>query len=219
LKCAAPLAKGRECVHTQGHDGRHSHTWQPGDARLQQIGDRLINMETGEFVARTADTSSLNGHCSRPRNQRPSETEAQKVLRAMSQFTGRPVLKSLPVGYHGNPDDPYWCPHAAGDIWQCADCNYGFERQDGSKVPVATPQQIRDDISWYFTGRLIWMGTDTEGHVLVKDVKTGKIRRAYSPNEKRKALELVAEYGLSAASRKTGIPRTTLNNWHVRGVG
>ena len=78
--------------------------------------------------------------------------------------------------------------------------------------------QPREDISWYFTGSLVWMGRDAEGRDYQMDVKTGKIERAYSANEKREALQLIAEYGLSAVSRKTGIPRTTLKNWHVRGT-
>jgi hypothetical protein len=86
-------------------------------------------------------------------------------------------------------------------------------------VAVAAAPRIRaEDVSWHYQGDLIWAGLDVEGRDVIKDVKTGKIERAYSRAEKVDALQLAEEYGLSAASRKTGIPRTTLNNWRARGI-
>jgi hypothetical protein len=54
-QCNHPLFIGRSCVHVKGHDGRHSHTWQQGDARYLDIDDKLIDMETGEVVGYTGD--------------------------------------------------------------------------------------------------------------------------------------------------------------------
>jgi hypothetical protein len=46
-------------------------------------------------------------------------------------------------------------------------------------VPVAAPARIRaEEVVWHFQGDHVWMGRDTEGHDVMKDVKTGKIERA-----------------------------------------
>ena len=50
LQCDRPLSNWRWCCHVRGHAGRHSHTWQPGDARYLDIDDKLVDMETGEVV-------------------------------------------------------------------------------------------------------------------------------------------------------------------------
>ena len=41
-RCWHPFAKGRS--------HRHSHTWQMGDARYSRVGDKLVDMETGEVT-------------------------------------------------------------------------------------------------------------------------------------------------------------------------
>lgn len=41
-----------------------------------------------------------------------------------------------------------------------------------------------EDITWHFKGRLVWMGTTPRGEDYEKDVKTGRIKRVYSPNER-----------------------------------
>ena len=89
------------------------------------------------------------------------------------------------------------------------------------KVRVATEAQrraVRDrpDIDWHYTSPLIWFGRSPEGHDYA--LERGRITRVYSLRERQEALAVVSDYGLSAASRKTGIPRTTLKNWHTREV-
>lgn len=179
---------------------------------LTRHGDLMVDTDTGEALA-----------TARPRDSRPSFSEAREALALSILGKRKPVLRSLTTGYHGNPFDAYWCPHT-GDIWICGRCNEGFERSDGKPVAVATPEQVRravtfaDDISWHFRGEVIWAGRDTEGADWERDVKTGKTVRVYSARQRSEAMRLAAEYGLSAASRKTGIPRSTLNNWKARGV-
>ena len=56
--CNHPLTRGRSCCHARGHEGRHSHTWQRGDARSEHIGDYLLNMETGEVIGDWPDDTS-----------------------------------------------------------------------------------------------------------------------------------------------------------------
>jgi hypothetical protein len=54
-RCNHPLSGGRLCCHVQGHDGRHSHTWQQGDARYLDTDDKIIDTETGEVVGYCGD--------------------------------------------------------------------------------------------------------------------------------------------------------------------
>lgn len=180
-------------------------------------GRRYLETSTGEI---TCDLDRL-GLKPEDRNLRPSKAEARKKLQD-SMFAGRlPVANPLPADYHCGPW-PSWCPHT-GDTWTCKRCNYGVERADGKKIPVASEAQRRaaeerSDVDWHYFGSTHWFGRDAEGRDYEMDINTGKVERIYSVRDKRDALELIAEYGLSAASRKTSIPRTTLKNWHTRGI-
>ena len=40
-----------------------------------------------------------------------------------------------------------------------------------------------ESITWHYRGRLIWVGTTSEGYDVEKDVKTQKIKRIYSQSE------------------------------------
>jgi hypothetical protein len=221
LECGEPLTQGRTCVHVRGHDSRevpkvlrsrHSHSWENYSRGVVQIGNRLVDTATGEVVDELASFEPFGG---RTRDYRPSESEAKKILGNSSPLQGTPVLKSLAPDYHGRND--YWCPHVASDMWTCKRCNYGLERLDGVTVPVASPQvPVSEDIVWHFKGKHVYMGTDPEGRDFEKDVKTGSVTRVYSINDRREAVALADEYGLSAAARKTGIPRSTLQNWKRR---
>jgi hypothetical protein len=178
---------------------------------LTTVGRRDVETTTGEILC---DLDRL-GLQPEDRNRRKTPAEAREALRG-SVFAGRrPVLEDLPADYHGLK--PYWCPHT-GDMWTCARCNFGLT---GKQVPRATEAQrraaTRDDIAWHYRGALIWAGRDAEGDDYTRDVRSGKVERAYSLNQRREAMKLAEDYGLSAASRKTGIPRTTLKNWRARG--
>jgi hypothetical protein len=163
-----------------------------GYGRSKMIGRKLVDIETGEIIGRWARTL---------------------IAGSLGYFKGFPVVNPLSVTYHRHED--YWCPHS-GDLWTCGHCNYGLERQDGKMVKVATREQIQADIEWHYVGDIVAMGRDIEGRDYEKDMKNGKVERVYSETEKTEALVVADEYGLSAASRKTGIPRTTLNNWNAR---
>jgi hypothetical protein len=54
-QCNHNLLRG-PCVHVRGHArySRHSHTWQMGDARYENIDGKLIDMETGEVMGITS---------------------------------------------------------------------------------------------------------------------------------------------------------------------
>lgn len=41
-----------------------------------------------------------------------------------------------------------------------------------------------EDIQWHFKGSLIHCGVSAQGHDVVKDLKTGRITRVFSLNEK-----------------------------------
>jgi hypothetical protein len=56
--CGQPLSNGRTCVHVKGHSERHSYAWQEGDARYQNVDDKLIDMATGEVVGYTGGVAS-----------------------------------------------------------------------------------------------------------------------------------------------------------------
>jgi hypothetical protein len=210
LQCGEPLTRGRSCVHARGHEGHHSHSWEPYNYRVREISGRYVDTVTGEIVCELTDAEDF---ASRARSERPSESEAAKILGSISSFRGKPVLKPLPADYHGRED--YWCPHTAADMMACARCNYGFENADGSKPPVAPPA-VNVDVEWHYRGKLVWMGRDAEGHDYEKDARTGNVTRVYSANDKRDAVALAAEHGVTAAARKTGIPWSTLKNWVAR---
>lgn len=169
--------------------------------RISREGRHIADRRTGEILV--PDIPGRN------------ESRGRQHLGIFDGF--HPQAEALSARHHMRA--PYWCPHVATDLWACDRCNFGLQRQDGTQVPVAAPPRIREDeIVWHFRGAVICAGLDSEGHDVVKDVRTGKIERAYSASEKRDALALVSEYGLSATSRKTGVPRTTLDNWKRRGI-
>jgi hypothetical protein len=169
---------------------------------------KAIDTSTGEVIAEFD-----------PRNSRPSLPEVRKnVCRTI--IGGRtPQASDLPADYHQGPE-PYWCPHS-DDFWICRHCNYGIERTDGRRIKVATKAQRRaaqnrPDIDWHYVSPMIWFGRCPEGHDYA--LERGRVGRVYSLKQRQDALVLIVEYGLSAASRKTGIPRTTLKNWYTRGA-
>lgn len=41
------------------------------------------------------------------------------------------------------------------------------------------------EIEWHYHGKLIWGGVSPQGHDVVKDLKTGRIKRVCSLNESR----------------------------------
>lgn len=171
---------------------------------------RVISTITGEIIC----------DCG-PRNPDPATAQesAREALRGTVLGDGGPITRDLPASYH--EFEPYWCPHSAGDMWACKNCNYGLERTDGRPVRVATEAQrramrSRSDIDWYYTGSpVLWFGLDTEGRDWIME-RNGKIARAYSQRQRQDAVKLAGEFGISAAARKTGIPRSTLKNWVPR---
>src|SRR4051794_9032062 len=89
-QCRRSLLRG-PCVHTKGHAlySRHSHTWQPGDARYLVIDDKCIDMETGEITGFYGDLGQEvidkiigdRGSYHRKPEQDPAKLErARKVL-------------------------------------------------------------------------------------------------------------------------------------------
>jgi hypothetical protein len=213
LRCAEPLSKGRTCCHVRGHDRRHSHTWHRGDARFETIGNRVINLETAELAGESAEVKRLTV------KYRAERTSPRNVLAAYS-----PAFASEPTGRELPPDDyvgpwRYWCPHEDHhDMWRCNRCNYGIEMPAYEQDTITGGQTV-DDVSYYFranSGRSY--GITTDGHDVRRDDATGRISRMYSMTQKRDAVEVVREYGLSAASRKLDIPRPTLKSWATRGL-
>ena len=56
--CNRPLSHGKFCCHVRWHLTRHSHTWQPGNARYDRVNGHVVDMETGEVVAAHRDDTS-----------------------------------------------------------------------------------------------------------------------------------------------------------------
>src|SRR5579859_2224821 len=111
MRCNHPLFGGRSCCHVRGHSGRHSHTWQPGDARYLDIDDKLIDMETGEVAGYTGElgqriAEEITGE--RITNPPPTPEEKQaKARRVLEVQYGAkffddltPVHASPPKGYN-----------------------------------------------------------------------------------------------------------------------
>lgn len=171
-------------------------------------GRRILDTSTGEVITEFGD-----------RNSRPSLPEAVKIFdrTSIGARSHRPRAADLPADYHGL--EPYWCPHSLGDLWLCIRCNMGMERTDGVQIKRATEAQkrgaeSRPDISWHYVSPSVWLGRSPQGHDFA--LERGRIARIYSLRQREEALALVAEYGLTAASRKAGIPRTTLKNLQTR---
>jgi len=83
MVCNHPLFGGRSCCHVRGHAGRHSHTWQPGDARYLDIDDKLTDMETGEVVGYTGDLGHrIIEEITGQRINQPEPTPAEKQAKA-----------------------------------------------------------------------------------------------------------------------------------------
>ena len=110
LKCNRPLFGGRTCCHVKGHDRRHSHTWQPGDARKLDIDDKILDMETGEIAGYSGDLAQrIIGEITGERitGPQPSRGEVQaKARRVLEMQYGfkipdnpKRVYASAPKGY------------------------------------------------------------------------------------------------------------------------
>jgi hypothetical protein len=110
LKCNRPLFSGRTCCHVKGHDGRHSHTWQRGEARYLDIDERIIDMETGEVAGYSGDLAQrIIGEITGARitGPQPSRDEiqakARRVLEMQYGFNipdrSQRVYASAPTGY------------------------------------------------------------------------------------------------------------------------
>jgi len=109
LKCNRPLFGGRTCCHVKGHGGRHSHTWQPGDARDLVIDDKLIDMETGEVagygegLGQQVIEDIVSERITNPPTRREIQAKARRVLEMQYGFKipdkSQRVYASAPKGY------------------------------------------------------------------------------------------------------------------------
>jgi hypothetical protein len=92
---------------------------------------------------------------------------------------------------------------------------YGITPPDDRLVITGEPMETLE-ATYHYTAARHSFGVTVNGWDVRRDDITGKVTRIHSLNEKRDALALVSEYGLSAASRKTGISRNTLKAWRDR---
>jgi hypothetical protein len=176
-QCNHPLSRGRSCCHVKGHAGRHSHTWQQGDARYLDIDDKIIDMETGEVVGYSGDL----GH---------------RIIDTLASERKEPA-----------PDEKQ------------AKARRVLERQYGARIPenygpvYAVPP---DGYDWHYEGTYRAYGTDSIGHSVEFDFRTGKVQRIYSQNQRKEVVSYARASTAAKASRKFGIPAGTIRSWMKR---
>jgi hypothetical protein len=153
-RCDHPLSGGRTCCYVKGHDGRHSHTWQPGDARYLDIDGRLIDMETGEVVGYSGDLGhriieQITGE--RIGRPEPSPEEKQAKARRVleTQYGARFPEKQAPC--HAVPPKGYtWhyegTFHLYGRDHNGNDVAYDF--RDGKVRRIYSLRQRREAVEY-----------------------------------------------------------------------
>ena len=115
LRCDHSLFGGRSCCHVKGHSRRHSHTWQPGDARYLEIDEKLIDMETGEVVGYCGGLGDevIKDIIQERDSHQPSPEEKQAKARRVLEMYGFNI-PDKPQRVHASPPRGYsW--HYEGD--------------------------------------------------------------------------------------------------------
>ena len=113
-QCSHSLSGGRRCCHVKGHGGRHSHTWQQGDARYLEIDEKLLDMETGEVAGYSGELAQriieeITGEWP-PLTREEKQAKARRVLEMQYGFT----IPDKPQRVHASPPRGYnW--HYEGD--------------------------------------------------------------------------------------------------------
>lgn len=108
--CGQLLARGRTCVHVKGIPHGHSAAWQQGDARYQNIDDKIIDMVTGEVVGYAGDLARgiiqelVTGRLAAPEpSPQEKQAKARRVLESQYGATFPngcgPVRAIPPAGY------------------------------------------------------------------------------------------------------------------------
>jgi hypothetical protein len=109
-QCSRPLLGGRRCCHVRGHYRRHSHTWQPGDARYLDIDEKLLDMETGEVVGYGAGLGQrvieniVSERIANPPSREEIQAKARRVLEVQYGFTIPDEFKAV---VHASPPKGY----------------------------------------------------------------------------------------------------------------
>lgn len=194
--CGHPLTCGRTCCHLSGHAGRHSHTWQRGAARYEDIDCKMIDMETGEVTGYTGGLAqriieTITGERDDPGFQpTPGEkrAKARRVLEVQYGFKF-----PLEGEYDVLPGDSTVAV-PAGESIMARNCN------------------------WHWKGTDKAIGTDQAGHDVEFDYQSGKVTRIYSQNDRREAVSYARRFGPAKASRKLNIPAGTIRSWINREV-
>jgi hypothetical protein len=164
---------------------------------------RIVNMETGELVG----------------DLPPVDARAIRLDMLPPEAKTAAGPKPMPPDFHSGPW-PYWCPHAAGDMWACRACNYGYEYADGPEgTAMASVIALGDGATWHYSGDGMRVGVDAQGRDVRQDLKTGKVSRIYSVQMRRDAVEFAERFGAAHASRKFHIPAKTVQGWVNRGIG
>jgi hypothetical protein len=154
--CGYQLTNDRTCCHTQGHSGKHSHTWQTGDARYLTIDEKLIDMETGEVVGYTGGLAKrvieeiVDGRIDAELPKREdTQARALRTLQVQYGYKGsaddnhHPCYASPPTGYSWHYEGVY---RALGTDSGGHDVE--FEFSSGKLSRIYSINQRRDAVNY-----------------------------------------------------------------------
>jgi hypothetical protein len=117
-RCDHALTNGRTCCHVEGHDGRHSHTWQRGDARYLDVNGKVVDMETGEVAGYSGDLGqTIIGEIISERDSQPqlsAEEKQAKARRVLEVQYGVSIPENQPP-VHATPPRTGFNWHYEGD--------------------------------------------------------------------------------------------------------
>jgi hypothetical protein len=129
------------------------------------------------------------------------------VVDDTSRVIAEIAAERAPDGRH--PADPAERQRKARRVLEL----YGWHIPDKPATCYAVPPKGYD---WYFEGDHAAYGTDSNGHSVEFDFATGKLRRMYSLNDKRRAVAYAKRYGAAKAAKKYDIPAATVRVWTRR---